>query len=103
VPIQWTRLIKPVTRGWLYPCRLKMKDILTAIVNEPKSVSMPWQDIETLLLALGAKRVEGRKGRVAFLLNNKRADFKRPPANRDTPHHHVRYVREFLLAAGVKS
>jgi hypothetical protein len=78
-----------------------MNDILIAIVKEPKTVLLPWHDIESLLLALGARRVEGRQGRVAFLLNNKRADFKRPPAGRHAPHHHVRYVREFLLAAGV--
>ncbi|NEX63064.1 hexulose-6-phosphate isomerase [Noviherbaspirillum galbum] len=75
--------------------------MLIAIFNDPKSAAVAWPDVESLLIGLGARRVEGRKGRVAFLLNDKRADFKRPPQGGKAPYNHLRFVREFLIAAGI--
>ena len=79
-----------------------MNNMLNAILAEPRTTLLLWSEVESLLLSLGADRAEGRRGRVAFLLNNQRADFKRPQEDQIAPCHQIRYVREFLLAAGVR-
>jgi hypothetical protein len=51
---------------------------LSAIYSQPVPASLEWRSIEALFLALGAVMVEGGGSRVAFLLNDRRADFHRP-------------------------
>jgi hypothetical protein len=75
---------------------------LEAIFARPVPATLEWRKIENLLLALGAEMVEGSGSRVAFVLNDKRADFHRPHPGKEAKRYQVRAAREFLEAAGVQ-
>ncbi|MCI0600874.1 MAG: type II toxin-antitoxin system HicA family toxin [Beijerinckiaceae bacterium] len=59
--------------------------------------------MESLLVALGAERSEGRGCRVRFLLHGEQAVFHRPHPKPETDKGAVAAVREFLERAGIKS
>jgi hypothetical protein len=75
---------------------------LEAIFATPVPANLEWRKIEALLVALGAKIVEGAGSRVAFVLNGKRADFHRPHPGKEAKRYQVRAMREFLETAGIK-
>lgn len=75
---------------------------LEAIFSTPIPATLEWRRIESLLLALGAEVVEGSGSRVAFVLNDKRADFHRPHPGKEAKRYQVRAVREFLEMAGIQ-
>ena len=75
---------------------------LKAIFADPVRASIPWADIEGMLMALGARREEGSGSRVRFALNGIRAVFHRPHPQKETDRGAVRSVRRFLEEGGVK-
>lgn len=75
---------------------------LEAIFRTPVPATLEWRSIESLLLALGAELVEGSGSRVAFVLNDRRADFHRPHPGKEAKRYQVRAVREFLETAGIQ-
>ncbi len=77
--------------------RRTLKDIFT----KPPPADIRWEDIESLLGALGAERWEGRGSRVRFLLNGQEASFHRPHPKPETDKGAVKSVRQFLEKAGV--
>ena len=48
--------------------RNKHQDTLKQIFSKPTSTSVKWQDVETLILALGGEVSNGNGSRVRFLL-----------------------------------
>jgi hypothetical protein len=72
---------------------------LRAIFEDPVRSSMPWADIEKLLLALGAELSEGRGSRVRVYLNRVRAVFHRPHPQKETDRGAVNSMRRFLTEA----
>ncbi|MFH1115002.1 MAG: type II toxin-antitoxin system HicA family toxin [Pseudomonadota bacterium] len=73
-----------------------------AVFSQPVPATLEWRRIESLFMALGAKRIEGDGSRVRFLLNGIIATFHRPhPAGEAKPYQ-VRDARAFLESAGVK-
>ena len=75
---------------------------LEAIFSTPVPATLEWRRIESLFLALGAEMVEGSGSRVAFVLNDKRADFHRPHPGKEAKRYQVRAVREFLENVGIQ-
>jgi len=75
---------------------------LAAVFSTPVPATLEWRKIEALLLALGAEVVEGSGSRVAFVLNDRRADFHRPHPGKEAKRYQVRAVREFLEMAGIQ-
>ena len=75
---------------------------LRAIFSDPVRATIPWTDIEALLLALGAERDEGSGSRVRFFLNGIRAVFHRPHPQKETDKGAVKSVRRFLEEGGIK-
>ena len=75
---------------------------LEAIFADPVSGSIQWRLIESLLVSLGAKLVEGSGSRVSFLMNGRRADFHRPHPGKEALRYRVRAVRELLEKAGIQ-
>jgi len=73
---------------------------LRAVFEDPVHSSIPWADIEKLLLALGAKSSEGRGSRVRVYLNKVRAVFHRPHPKKETDRGAVKSMRRFLTEAG---
>ena len=75
---------------------------LELIFGKYVPTSLKWQRIEALLLALGAKTIEGRGSRVRFELNGVVATFHRPHPYKEAKPYQVRDARKFLEQAGVK-
>jgi len=80
----------------------KHRKTLAAIFSDPVPRSLAWRQIEALFIALGADMIEGRGSRVAFVLNDQRADFHRPHPGKEAKPYQVRDARLFLELAGVK-
>jgi hypothetical protein len=80
----------------------RQQETLNRIFQLPISVTLEWQDIESLFVALGAKIVEGRGSRVRFELNGVVATFHRPHPQKEAKPYQVRDARRFLEQAGVK-
>lgn len=79
----------------------KNKATLRAVFTKPEPV-IEWRRIEALLLAAGAKVIEGRGSRVRFVLKGVVATFHRPHPEKEAKPYQVRDARAFLEAAGVK-
>lgn len=75
---------------------------LEAVFSEPLSGTLEWRRIESLLVALGAQMVVGSGSRVAFVLNDQRADFHRPRPGKEAKRYQIKAAREFLASAGVR-
>ncbi|MES2935306.1 MAG: type II toxin-antitoxin system HicA family toxin [Pseudomonadota bacterium] len=74
---------------------------LTDVFTDPASGSLEWRKIEALLVACGAKIIEGNGSRVRFELGGIVASFHRPHPAKEAKRYQVRDVREFLIKAGV--
>ncbi|MDR1166520.1 MAG: hexulose-6-phosphate isomerase [Deltaproteobacteria bacterium] len=75
---------------------------LAAIFSDPVSPGISWADIESLLVARGAEKSEGRSFRVRFELNGALAVFHGPHPRPVSDKGAVKFVRNFLESAGVK-
>jgi hypothetical protein len=82
--------------------RSKHRKTLQAIFEKPVRASIPWTDIEGLLVACGAEISEGRGSRVRIALNDVRAVFHRPHPQKETDRGTVVAMRRFLTEAGVE-
>jgi hypothetical protein len=75
---------------------------LEAVFADPVSRSIPWADIEALLLAAGATRIEGQGSRVKFRKGSVIASFHRPHPAKEAKPYQVRDARDFLIQIGLK-
>lgn len=80
----------------------RQQKALDKIFQTPVPATVEWGDIEALLLALGARMVEGRGSRVRFELNSVVATFHRPHPEKEAKPYQVRDARRFLEQAGIK-
>lgn len=80
----------------------KHRATLEAIFKKPIQSGIIWNDIESMLVALGAKISEGRGSRVRIELNNEDAVFHRPHPRKETDKGAIASIRRFLENAGVK-
>lgn len=74
---------------------------LQAIFENPVRSNILWNDIEKLLIAIGAEITQGRGSRVRIFLNGVRAVFHRPHPRKETNKGAVISMRRFLIEAGV--
>ncbi len=79
----------------------KHQKTLNAIFENPVKSNISWNDIETMLIALGAEISEGAGSRVKVALNDIRAVFHRPHPEKETDKGAIKSVRRFLTEAGV--
>jgi RecB family exonuclease len=80
----------------------KQRKVLAMIFAQRTRNDLPWQDIESLLSALGASISQGAGSRVRVRLHDRHGVFHTPHPQRDTPEDAVRAVRDFLSNAGVR-
>lgn len=80
---------------------LGTRETLNATFTDPVKANIRWADVESMLIALGAERNEGRGSRVRFALNGVRAVFHRPHPRKEASQGMVRSLRRFLNEAGV--
>ena len=81
--------------------RKKHQTTLSSIFAEPTKANIHWNDIETLIIALGAECSEGKGSRIRATLNGVKAVFHRPHPEKEASKPMVRSVRRFLEEAGV--
>jgi len=79
----------------------KQRQTLNRIFEKPERSDIPWSNVESLFIALGAEISEGKGSRVRVALNEVRAVFHRPHPDRVTNKGAVKSVRRFLQEAGV--
>lgn len=79
----------------------KHRKTLKAIFKVPVQSNVRWNDIENLLINLGAKISEGRGSRVRIELNGEEFVFHRPHPSPETDKGALKSVRRFLENAGV--
>lgn len=80
----------------------KHRKTLTRIFERPVPKNLVWADLEALLMALGAERVNRGGSMVSFFLKGERVDFHRPHPSKDAKPYQLRCACEFLLLTGVK-
>lgn len=86
----------------IYGVNSKQRKTRARLFEKPVPKSLAWADIEALLIALGAERVNRGGSIVSFFMNGERADFHRPHPAKEAKPYQVRCVREFLDLTGVK-
>ncbi len=74
---------------------------LEIVFADPESGTLPWADIEALLVAAGARVVEGRGSRVRFVCGDDVESFHRPHPAKEAKRYQVRAARDFLERIGV--
>jgi hypothetical protein len=75
---------------------------LHAIFAKPTTAKLEWSKIESLLMALGCKVIEGRGSRVRFEFNGTIAAFHRPHPAKEAKPYQVEQARDFLTTIGFK-
>jgi hypothetical protein len=79
----------------------KQKKTLAAIFKEPVSATIEWSAIESLLVAVGCRVIEGSGSRVRFESRGIIGSFHRPHPENEAKRYQVRDAREFLIKIGV--
>jgi len=79
----------------------QLRQTLASIFHSPVKANIIWNDIETLLLALGAEIVEGDGSRFRVALNGIRSVFHRPHPQKEADKGAVKDMRRFLSEAGI--
>ena len=74
---------------------------LASVFNDPVSATIEWAAVEALLLAAGARMIEGRGSRVRFEKDGEVETFHRPHPAKEAKRYQVRAARAFLERIGV--
>jgi hypothetical protein len=80
----------------------KQEGTLRGIFTDPVRANIAWRDVESLLVALGAKLAEARGSRVSVVLNDRKAVLHRPHPRKEVGKGMVRGLRGFLIEAGIR-
>ena len=80
----------------------KHRKTLAAVFTDPVSGTIEWAAVESLLLAAGARLIEGRGSRVRFEKDGEVATFHRPHPAKEAKRYQVRDARDFLERIGVR-
>ena len=77
----------------------KQRAALAKLFQTPTARDLRWSTIQSLLITLGAKVIEGAGSRVNFRLNGVRATFHAPNGSKPAHAATVEDIRAFLKAA----
>jgi hypothetical protein len=80
----------------------KHRKTLVVVFSDPVSGTIEWAAIESLLLAAGARLIEGRGSRVRFEKDGEVATFHRPHPAKEAKRYQVRDARDLLERIGVR-
>jgi hypothetical protein len=75
--------------------------VLAAILDDHPSANLHWQEIESLLVHLGAQLHESRGARVIASLRGQEMTLHRPHHGASVGRTELHQLRQFLRAAGV--
>ena len=79
----------------------RQRDTMRRIFENPVRSSVEWDDVERVLIALGAELSEGRGSRIRIALNGVRAVFHRPHPRKEIDKGALVSIRRFLTEAGI--
>ena len=80
----------------------KHRKTLAAVFTDPVSGTIEWAAVESLLLAAGARLIEGTGSRVRFETDGEVGTFHRPHPAKEAKRYQVRDARDFLERIGVR-
>ena len=80
----------------------KQRKTLAAIFTNPPPKTLAWDDLVSLLFALGCDMDKDGGSHCAFRRDGKKADFHRPHPGKDLKPYQVRDARDFLVKIGVE-
>ena len=78
----------------------KHRKTLEVVLADPANGNIEWTRIESLLLAMGCRVIEGPGSAVTFEHGGRRANFHRPHPGKEALRYRVLAVREFLQKIG---
>lgn len=79
----------------------KQRKTLVAIFSAPTDGALEWGRVESLLMAVGCRRIEGSGSSVTFEKGGIKAYFHRPHPHRECLKFRVNAARDFLTLIGV--
>ena len=80
----------------------RQRKTLEAVFADPAKSNIAWADIESLLVAVGCRVIEGAGSRVRFECKGVIAAFHRPHPAKEAKRYQVRDAREYLTKLEVK-
>lgn len=80
----------------------KHRKTLDALLANPVNGNLEWLRIESLLLALGCRVIEGPGSAVTFEHDGRRANFHRPPPGKEALRYRIKAAREFIEKIGLE-
>jgi lysophospholipid acyltransferase (LPLAT)-like uncharacterized protein len=80
----------------------KQAKTLHAVFRDPVSATIAWNDIASLMEAVGCKTVQGSGSRVRFAKGEEIETFHRPRPEKEAKRYQVRAARDFLKRLGVE-
>ena len=80
--------------------KAKHRKILTAIFTDPVNGNIEWSKIESLLVAIGCRIIEGSGSSITFERNGIRAYFHRPHPAKAALRYRIIAARDFLMKLG---
>jgi len=80
----------------------KHRKTLAAVFSDPVSGTVEWAAVEGLLLAVGARLIEGRGSRVRFEKEGEVATHRHPHPARQAKRYQLRDARDFLERIGIR-
>jgi HicA toxin of bacterial toxin-antitoxin, len=81
----------------------KHRKTLEILLADPINGNIDWARIESLLIALGCRVIEGPGSAVTFEFAGHRANFHRPHPAKEALRYRVKAVREFLDKTGASA
>jgi len=79
----------------------KHRETLATVFTDPVSGTVQWSAVENLLIAVGARVIEGNGSRVRFEKDGEVETFHRPHPAKEAKRYQVRAARAFLERIGV--
>ncbi|MBW7922622.1 MAG: type II toxin-antitoxin system HicA family toxin [Rubellimicrobium sp.] len=79
----------------------RQRKTLAAVFAEPVSGTIEWAAVESLLVAVGCRIIEGNGSRVRFEKDGEIESFHRPHPAREAKRYQIRAARDFLTRLGV--
>jgi hypothetical protein len=80
----------------------RQRKTLELVFMDPVAVTIDWGSIESLLIEVGCRLIEGAGSRVRFEKDGMVATFHRPHPAKEAKRYQVKDAREFLIQIGVR-
>lgn len=77
------------------------KSAMLAIFRDPIPSTIEWATVESLLVSIGCRIIDGDGPRVRFERDGIVAIFERPPPGKRVKRYQIRAVRDYLESLGV--